>query len=272
LILRAAYGILRETAASLTDVVVADRDQIEAIAESVPGVQYVHRVRSRGTPSAGFVDLHVKVYPAMSTGQAHAIASEVERRLEEQLPNIVDALVHIEPGRHDRVSDWDRIAFDLRQIADGMGMGLHDLHVRAHEDGDYSIELHLEIPGEISLGEAHSMAERFEDEARARWTRASSVITHLEPIAENVLPAGTSVDGALMQSLQGTLAESIGEGSILELQPRRMGEHISVAVRVAMPANTSLTEAHSRAEEIERDLLIQYPQVERVTVHVEPTG
>jgi cation diffusion facilitator family transporter len=98
LILRASFQILRNTASWLTDAGFVDPDQVEVIASGVPGVLYVHRVRSRGTPDTGFIDLHVKVHPGMSTAQAHAIASEVENQIKTELTGVAEVLVHIEPG------------------------------------------------------------------------------------------------------------------------------------------------------------------------------
>jgi cation diffusion facilitator family transporter len=270
LILRAAVQILREAAGWLTDTKIADPEAVEAIAQSVPGVLYAHRIRSRGAPDAGFVDLHVKVHPGMSTSQAHAIASEVENRLKAELPQIIDALVHIEPGPQQALSDWDKISYDLRQVADGMGLGLHDLHVHADREGNYVIELHLEMPGELSLGEAHAKAEEFEGRAQAMWPRASSVITHMEPITPAVLPVVTGPIGPLKVDLGEAVRAQVGEGNLLELKLRTVGGHYSAAIRIRLPAEATLAEAHAKAETLERELLTRFPELYRVTVHVEP--
>lgn len=272
LIVRAAIGILRESASWLADAGIADPDRVEAIARGVSGVRYVHQIRSRGAPGSGFVDLHVKVYPGMSTAQAHGIASEVERRLVEALPAVTDALVHIEPARAAEQSDWERIAYDLRQLADSMGIAFHDLHVHAGPDGGLAVELHLEMPQGISLGEAHSLAETFEDRFQSRWPRVGSVITHLEPLAERVLDDVAPVDPDLAERIRAAVDQSLAEGEVLEVQIRPVGGHLSLAVRAALPPAFSLAEAHARAEALERELLGTFSAVDRVVVHVEPGG
>jgi len=83
-ILRAAWGIVSEAARYLADTRVVDHDSVVRLAQEVPEVQLVHRVRSRRKSGAAFVDLYVKVSPEMSTEQAHAIATEVEKRLRQQ--------------------------------------------------------------------------------------------------------------------------------------------------------------------------------------------
>ncbi|MER3468174.1 MAG: hypothetical protein C4312_06585, partial [Thermoflexus sp.] len=79
-------------------------------------------------PDATYVDLHLRVDPAMSTEQAHAIATEVEERLKTSLPGVVDAVVHIEPWRPPPPSEWEAMAVRLRALADGLGLGVHELH------------------------------------------------------------------------------------------------------------------------------------------------
>ena len=269
MILRAAYGILRDSAGALTDAVAVDPEQVEQIAQSVPGVLYVHRIRSRGTSDSAYVDLHVEVHPGMSTEQAHAVASEVERQLRDQLPNAVDVLVHIEPAREQEAPRWERISYDLRQIADGMGLGIHDLHVQNNDQGGYALELHLEMPSDISLGEAHALAEEFENRVYAGSTRPNTVITHLEPLDREVIQPEASIDPAQETEIRARIATYVG-GNIIELKTSLYEHHASVAVRVRMPADMPLTEAHFVAESIERDLLTKFPTIYRVTVHVEP--
>jgi divalent metal cation (Fe/Co/Zn/Cd) transporter len=44
-----------------------------------------------------YLDLHIQVEPTDSVEQAHGIAHEVKRQLQEQFPHVEDATIHIEP-------------------------------------------------------------------------------------------------------------------------------------------------------------------------------
>ena len=46
------------------------------------------------------MDMHVEVDPRMTVERAHEIAHEVKDRVREQLPQIQDVLIHIEPSGH----------------------------------------------------------------------------------------------------------------------------------------------------------------------------
>jgi cation diffusion facilitator family transporter len=279
LILRAAFTILRSTASWLTDASILDAAEIETEALHVPGVWYVHRARSRGAPAAVFVDLHVKVYPGMSTDQAHAIATEVERRIKQRFPQVAEILVHIEPGKLNpslaqgaakSYQDYLQITYDLRKIADGLGVGVHDIHVNQDEKGHLDIEAHLEIRGDQTLDEAHDLADKFELRVRYQWPNATSIITHLEPLPEEILQPGGSVDQLLQANVEKYLHKMYTSEQVLEIHTHQLNGHRSVAIRLGLPGSLHLADAHAQAEKIERDLLNQFEALYRVTVHVEP--
>lgn len=99
IILKVAWGILRQVCSELTErgAPRKDREKIESIAMDVNGVQHVHAVRTRKMGAGIFVDLHVLVDGNMSVRKGHRISHEVKRELMEKGPEILDAVVHIEP-------------------------------------------------------------------------------------------------------------------------------------------------------------------------------
>lgn len=273
-ILRAAVGIFRMSSLALSDSAVANPDQVQHIAEGVPGVWYVHRVRSRGTADAIQLDLHVKVHPGMPTSQAHGIASEVERRLAEQMPNVVDTVVHIEPGRLRQPTEWETLSTGLRELADGRGLGLHDLHVHVEPDGTYTAEFHLEFDAGCTLGQAHAHADELEAEAKKRWPQIATVISHLEPLPTD-LPGelgGLALSASLEHRVK-EIAESVaGPHRCHEIRIHNVDGHLSAALHVTLPEDLPLSTAHAKAEIIERQILSTLPSLDRVVVHVEPPG
>jgi cation diffusion facilitator family transporter len=271
LIVRAAFGIMRGAAGSLADIVGIDPQKVEEIALKVPGVRAVHNTRSRGASDAVFMDLHVKVDPVMNTSQAHAVASEVERRICAAFPNVVDAVVHIEPARFEESSDWEQISYGLRQIADGMGLGLHDLHVRVSQENEYTIEVDLEIGGEVTLGKGHQLADEFEARALNFWPRATRVHTHLEPMSENLIYTSDVLDDELTDKVKTLLEMHTSVERVLDVQATAIEGHKSVTVQLTMPPTITLTESHAKVEQIKRMLYVQFPEIERLVVHVEPS-
>jgi len=101
LILQASWRILRPAVDQLIDAAapVGDRRRIEEIALTVDGVKAAHAVRTRYIGAKLAVDLHVEVDGGLAVDEGHVIAVAVRRALVEQGPNVVDAVVQIEPHR-----------------------------------------------------------------------------------------------------------------------------------------------------------------------------
>jgi cation diffusion facilitator family transporter len=97
LIARTSYEIARDTSGILSDRVVIDEDDIRAAVMSVPEVLGCHHIRTRGPLDHVFLDLHVWLPADARLADAHGISHVVKDRLMERFPQIVDAVIHIEP-------------------------------------------------------------------------------------------------------------------------------------------------------------------------------
>jgi divalent metal cation (Fe/Co/Zn/Cd) transporter len=277
LLFRAAFAILRSTSGVLVDRAVADPAVVGSIAQGVPGVTAVGAVRSRGRDDAAYLDLNIRVNPAMDADQAHSVASEVEHRIAEALPGVVDTVVHIEPAWvGEPVSPLDELTFKLRSLAHGQGLGLHDLHAHSERDGGYSVEMHLEMAAELTLAAAHAAADQFEARARATLPQLRSIVTHLEPLPTS-LPGEEARHSparlARMQKRLMELADAVaGKGACHEVQLHEVAGHLTATLHITQPADTPLITAHTLAERVERELHAREPDLNRIVVHVEPPG
>jgi divalent metal cation (Fe/Co/Zn/Cd) transporter len=238
-------------------------------------VSDVSSVRSRGAGDAKYIDLHIKVNPAMDADQAHGVATEVERRIAAALPGVVDTVVHVEPGRLDGlVSDWEALALKLRGVADGMGVSLHDLHAHLERDGRVAVEVHLELPASLTLREAHGLADRFEARAREILPQVRSLVTHLEPLPTRLDDEASRLSPARLAALRKRLTvladQLAGPGACHHVELHDVGGHLTATLHVTQPADMPLTEAHALAEAIERQLHASVDELNRVVVHVEP--
>jgi divalent metal cation (Fe/Co/Zn/Cd) transporter len=256
-------------------VAVADPTAVQNAALGVPGVAEVSSVRSRGGPDSTYVDLHVKVNPAMDADQAHGVASEVERRIAEALPGVVDTVVHIEPEWSDETASvWQGLVLRLRGVADGLGVGMHDLHAHAERDGTFAVEAHLEMAAGLSLGEAHKLASQFETRAHQVVPHLNSLVTHLEPLPTSLPDEDSRFSVRRQTALKARLTmltDSVaGPGATHSVELHSVGGHLTATLHVTQPYDKPLTEAHALAETIERRLHAGETDLDRVVVHVEP--
>ena len=97
-IFRTAWGILRGVLHTLGDAARLPADEVAVAACAVPDVVSCHGVRSRGSRSYVYVDLHVQVAPGTTVERGHEITHEVEASLRRAYGQITDVVVHLEPA------------------------------------------------------------------------------------------------------------------------------------------------------------------------------
>jgi cation diffusion facilitator family transporter len=71
--------------------------RVHDIAASVPHVRAVEKVIVRRAGTNYFADLHVEADPDMPLREAHAVSHAVKAAIMDQLPNVRNVLVHMEP-------------------------------------------------------------------------------------------------------------------------------------------------------------------------------
>ncbi|MDR3307528.1 MAG: cation diffusion facilitator family transporter [Coriobacteriales bacterium] len=98
IILYTAWRVFRRVGTTLSDSARIPAEDIERVASRRTGVQECHRIRTRGTPSEVYLDFHILVDPLMTVCDAHELAENIERDLQQEYPAIVDITIHIEPN------------------------------------------------------------------------------------------------------------------------------------------------------------------------------
>ena len=135
------------------------QERVAAAVEGLEGVLSTERVRVRRAGNQHFVDVTISVPRSASFEQVHAISDAVERRVGEIVP--ADVMVHMEP----RAAAGEHLFDAIRAIAARRGLAIHELS--AHQlDGRLFIEMHLEVPEQLSLRDAHRRATELEEEIR----------------------------------------------------------------------------------------------------------
>lgn len=100
----AGIEILRSSSGILVDAVAVDKEQIRATAMGVDGIEYCHKIRSRGRMGDIHVDMHCHMKRDMSLERAHEIAHIVEDMIKKNIPGVRDVTIHIEPSPEDTSS------------------------------------------------------------------------------------------------------------------------------------------------------------------------
>ena len=257
----AATRLIRRNVDVLMDRAPADAEHAAraAIAGIDPPVQ-LERLRLRQAAGRTFADAVISVPPGAAVGQGHATADQVEDELERALPGI-DVVVHVEPRREEAA---------LRERAHAAALSvprvreIHNLSV-VSLDGHTELSLHLKLPGELPLEEAHEIAEQVEREICRAVPEIGSVQTHLEPLAE--VDLGEEVEAAELEEAVVRVRRAARRGSSGCCGPRRASSPSSRSVSTRTRRSPRRTQ---RASEVEERLRRARPDVADVIVHTEP--
>ncbi|MBN2404349.1 MAG: cation transporter [Coriobacteriia bacterium] len=93
----AALKVFKSANATLSDKARIPSAEICDVVLKVDGVLGCHDIRTRGTASEVYVDLHIQVNPGVSVAEGHAVAEAVEKAVADGFSRIVDVIAHLEP-------------------------------------------------------------------------------------------------------------------------------------------------------------------------------
>jgi cation diffusion facilitator family transporter len=262
LVLIAAARLMRRNVDVLMDRAPADAEEAarQAIVGVRPSVQ-LRRLRMRQAAGRVFADVVIGIDYGAAVGQGHAAADAVERAVQSALPE-ADVVVHVEP-----VEEADA---DVRERAHAAALNVprvrevHNVSVLAIDSGT-ELSLHLKLPGNLSLEEAHAIAEQVERAIERAVPEVASVRTHLEPLGEEA--AGTEVAGDAATVRRIVRAELGVDPSELRFVDTDEG---LVAYLTLQLGSDTLAAAHADASRIEELIRRERPEIADVVVHTEP--
>jgi divalent metal cation (Fe/Co/Zn/Cd) transporter len=211
-----------------------------------------------------FADVVITVPPGAAVGQGHAAADRVEAALHAALPGS-DVVVHVEP-QEDEAAIRDRAHAAALEVP-----GVREVHNVSVLDveGRTEISLHLKLPGELRLEDAHEVATAVEQAIGAAVPEVDAVQTHVEPLAET--GAGTdagdvAADAALVERI---VREATGRAP-RELRFLHTDEGLLAYLTLALDPATALADAHASASQVEERIRRERPEIADVIVHTEP--
>ncbi len=262
LVLTAAARLMKTNVEVLMDKapVAAEEAARAAIVALQPEIE-LRRLRMRQAGGRQFADVVIGVSPGAAVGQGHAAADAVEAAVEGALPG-VDIVVHVEPvedaGLRERAH---AAAVGVPRVREVHNLALVDV------DGHTELSLHLKLPGDLSLDEAHEVAEQLEAAICAAVPEIAGVQTHLEPLAET--SEASEIDAEDADAVRRIVRDATG-GEPRELRFLRSTGGLVAFLTLGLEGGTTLAAAHARASEIEERIRLERPEIADVIVHTEP--
>jgi cation diffusion facilitator family transporter len=238
----------------------AEAAAIAAIGAMEPAVE-LRRLRMRQAGGRQFADVVIGVPPGAAVGQGHAAADAVEAAVERALPN-ADVVVHVEPLEDATLRERvHAAAVAVPRVREVHNIALVDV------GGRTELSLHVKLPGDLSLDEAHDVAESLEDAIRREIPEISGVQTHLEPLTEVGEGREVDVDGEAV--VRRVVRDATG-AEPRELRFLRTDAGLVAFLTLGLDGASRLDDAHARASEIEERIRRERPDIADVIVHTEP--
>jgi divalent metal cation (Fe/Co/Zn/Cd) transporter len=239
-----------------SDAEAAARAAIGAIRPAVT----LRRLRMRHAGGRQFADVVIGVSPGAAVGQGHAVADAVEAAVERALPGS-DIVVHVEPLEDAALRERAHAAaLTVRSVREIHNLALVDV------GGRTELSLHLKLPGELSLEDAHDVAEEVERAICAAVPEVDAVQTHLEPLTEPAAAREVSADSRDVERI----VEQATGAPPREVRFLRTDGGLVAFLTLGLDPHSRLDDAHARASEIEERIRRERPDIADVIVHTEP--
>jgi cation diffusion facilitator family transporter len=268
IIFAAAGRLLYENARVLMDTVPGDaqaraEQAINGLGEAVD----LRRLRLRESGGHYFADAVVTVPPGQAIVEGHGTADAIEAAVRDALPD-TDVVVHLEP-RRDGLDLRDRTL--AVALAEPLVREAHDITIYEH-DRQVSISLHLKLAPDVSIAEAHDVAERVEAALRDE-PGVDDVHTHLEPLEQPVAARPDEERAEPDEAQRRRISQLVLARTGLpprELRLLHAAGGLVVFVSVVVPADMTLPDAHELASRLEDQIRDGQPHMQDVVVHTEP--
>ena len=223
-------------------------------------------MRVRHAAGRVFADLVVGVAPDKGVGQAHATADAIEDLVRAALGN-ADVVVHVEPvapagGVRELATAAAAAVPEVREVHNVRVMRLGDAH---------ELSLHVKLPRELTLADAHDVIERLEAAVRATVPDLTDIHTHIEPLSRTDWASAPPADDTALE--RAAVEETVRgiTGSLPAAVRFRDSESGRVAlVTIKLPGEQPLPSAHYHAGRIEEAVRERCPGLADVIVHTEP--
>jgi cation diffusion facilitator family transporter len=219
-------------------------------------------LKVRKVSSKIFIDASVQVPSHMPLEEAHSLVSTIEADLKQALGN-VDATIHIEPS--EKETKMDQLVEKLATVE-----GVKEVHEIStiYIGGKFYITLHAYVDPELSVEEAHKIAENIERRMKAEIKPLENVTVHIEP-------AGIAVPAAEVNEIQlRKVIYEVAKSIAGNLQIKRIVTYAAdgkryINIDCCFTKQIQIKEAHSIASQVEKETKERFANAV-VTVHIEP--
>ena len=265
-ILRVTYTLARETVDALLDATPPEmRIALRDAVRDVDGVLSVNDLRMRRAGTRYFADLAIGIPRNTTFQRSEQLVFAATEAVQRVMPG-TDVVVRTIAVASKQESVFDRV----RAVAQRANLAIHDVSVQ-QMDGGLAVELHLELPEQMPLREAHETVTHIEAEMKNEVPEIRSVITHIEA-EENTIEHVVRLQNDIeLEAEVRRAAEAFPEiEDVHNVIALRTGDHVQMSCHCSMPDDLPMGAVHRIITQMEAAFLRERPEVGRLLIHPEP--
>ena len=263
IVLLVSWNMARNAVLTLMDGGMSEQARLVRAALAANAPAYAARsVRVRESGARHFVELVVSVPSDLRVDMAHEISTMLENVVRGVLPD-AETTVHMEPEDENH-RDFYATSYRLASLH---GLMIHNLRLVMQDDGMH-VEVHIELPDDMPLVEAHEKVTAYETDLRRR-VGAVYVVSHMEPQgcrSHDTAPA-VSLDDVTRSIKKAMQSSPLCEPHHIHVHTGDDGTTVTFHCRSDA---TTVREGHAFATRLERSIRADLPDIGQIVIHVEP--
>jgi cation diffusion facilitator family transporter len=304
MIIYTSLGLGRRTLDVLLDR--APKGAYQRVLETVSGLEGVNRahdIRVRKMGSETLVDMHIEVPRTLTHDKAHRVATAVEDRVRNALPNS-DVLVHVDAIETASETITDRIRL-IAAETEGI-KNIHSIYLSAIPSTSSSsteiaaqaekkdvcdlkentldargksllhLYLDVQVDSSLDLMTAHDIVDIFEKQVKEQIPQIGNITAHIETETSKNIEIGTQkrTNQLYMENIRkiALSVDRVADCKDIGVVDINGELHITLVIRIkSLPEKsiTSIDEAHRLATNVQ-NLIVKETGASRVVVHAEP--
>ena len=240
-------------------------DRIKRKVKQVKNVRGCDQVSVR--LSGKRLDVNVLVFLVENLGleEAHKVAADVEKAVMKAYPTARVAI------STESVSDSEKTWKIIKDLADRIpgSRGAHNIHIQKIGE-KLDVDLHLEVSANMTVKQAHNVADQLEKEIKKTDSHVSEATIHIETASERISRELTGVETDMESYIEHVAKDFPEIKDVSGIEIRKFGGEIHVVLRCRFDPDLGIEKAHEITKRIEKKLRTAYPNITRIDIHEEP--
>jgi divalent metal cation (Fe/Co/Zn/Cd) transporter len=241
-------------------------EKIRRRIKAIKDVKGIRHVTVRLSAKRLDVDIHVFLDNALKSEDMHNVALRIETLVRGDYPN-ARVSIDTEPVGAGQDGVWKAVK-DAAEEAAG-SRGSHSIHIQ-RIDGRLYVDFHLEVSANMTVKQAHDVAEQVEGKIRAVKPEISEITVHIESASGRISRELTGGETELESYIEHVAKHFPEIKSVSGISVRKAGNGIHVALRCRFEPELGIKKAHEISSKFEKALRTSYPKITRIDVHEEP--